>query len=76
MKKILIALALLSVAGCGESNYAVTSQGKMAKVYDSISGVCIDGVVYFQINTYGYTAKFDKDSKVVTCGQPMMGQPQ
>jgi hypothetical protein len=77
MKKILIALAFLSVAGCDggdPSKTVMTSEGRGVRLTTADSNLCLDGVVYVRLGTHGYSAKFDRDSKVVTCGQPVMVQ--
>lgn len=72
MKYFALALCFLLTACGGAPNEQVTvnKTGSIIDVANAsdIARRCLDGVVYVRIGNYGFSAKFDRDSKVETCG--------
>lgn len=59
MKKILILVAALSLAGCG-------GFARVDANYTGSSEICVDGVKYLQFVS-GASVKYNPDGTVVTC---------
>lgn len=59
MKKIVIAVACIVLAGCG-------GVGHLEASLTGYSESCVDGVAYLQFAS-GVTVKYNRDGTVVTC---------
>jgi len=56
---IIILVALLGLAGCGEMSRGVAK-------FTGYSEECVDGVLYLQF-TSGATVKYNRDGTIATC---------